>query len=135
MDKYWRAGVFDPKKTKLHEALHAAVAQLLGGEVVEIQINKDGSGWANTANKYYWQDLAVWLAPALIGDMSGGDEAYVNRQKPRRRGYAWGWLKKNRTIIMRRAKSIESKMKRPPGKLKWNPETTQWKWNPRRRAK
>ena len=139
MAEYWSKlpkEEFSSDDTPLHEALHAAVADILGGEPFEITITADGSGEAvyNPMGPC-WQDVAITLAPALVGTMSKYDSRYVARQNPRRRGYAWGWLKKNKGRIMRRAKAIEQKIGRPPGKLKWDPEKMRWKWKPKRRAK
>ena len=131
---YWRAAPWDPSRGKiaLHESLHAAVAQLLGGEAYTIAVNKE-SGWARTTNQWPWQDIAVWLAPALISDMSVVDEKYIKRQSSRQRGYAWGWLKKNRRRIMRLAYKIRAQIGAGVGKLEWNPETTRWKWKRRKK--
>lgn len=131
---YWRAALWNPDHNKiaLHESLHAAVAQLLDGEAYTIKINKE-SGWAITTNKWHWQDIAVWLAPALINDMSAGDEKYIKRQKPRQRGYAWGWLKRNRRRIMRRAYKIRVQIGGGTGRLEWDPDTTRWKWMRRKK--
>src|SRR3990167_8616874 len=98
--EYWRSSTtpFDENTplTPLHEALHAAVAQLLGGEVEKISIKKGGEGWAiYSVPDRPWQDVATWLAPALIGDLSPGDEAWLKGQNPKRRGLKWapetGW--------------------------------------------
>jgi len=86
--EYWRSSTvaFEERgdKTPLHEALHAAVAQLLGGEVLKISIKRGGEGWALTRTNRSWQDVATWLAPALINDLSPGDEAWLKRQNSRR---------------------------------------------------
>src|SRR3990167_10737462 len=120
--------------TPLHEALHAAVAQLLGGEVEKISIKKGGEGWAiYSAPPRPWQDIAVWLAPSLINDLSPGDETWLKRQNARRRGYAWSWIQKNQKRIMRRAGSIAKEMGKTPGTLKWDPEIEWWTWKPRKR--
>ena len=129
---YWVAAPWDPSNIALHESLHAAVAQLLGGEAYTIKINKE-SGWASTEYQLGWRNIAVWLAPALINDMSVGDEKYIKRQSSRQRGYAWGWLKKNRRRIMTRARRIASKIGGGTGRLDWNPETTRWKWKRRKK--
>lgn len=120
--------------SKVHEALHAAVVQILGGVVERITLDDSGGGAAYLeADLPGWRDLAVTLAPALIHDISRDDATFLARQKPRRRAYAWGWLKRNRRRIMRRANSIAGEMGRPPGKLKWDPEKTRWIWKHRRK--
>jgi len=138
--EYWRASTTPFSEgthlTPLHEALHVAVAQLLGGEVEKISIKKGGEGWATYSSPPRpWQDIAVWLAPALINDLSPGDETWLKRQNPRRRGYAWSWIQKNKKRIMRRAGSIAKEMGKTPGTLSWNPETDCWVWKPRKRHK
>ena len=133
--EYWRSSTVAFSEaahlTPLHEALHAAVAQLLGGEVERISIKKGGEGWAiySTPDRP-WQDIAVWLAPALINDLSPGDEAWLKRQNHRRRGYAWSWIQKNKRQIMRRAGAIAKEMGRTPGTLKWDPDEG-WIWKAR----
>ena len=129
-----RPGRESKELTPLHEALHAAVVQILGGITYEITIDDSGGGETTLDElEPRWQDLAVTLAPALIGDISRSDARYLRRQRPHRRGYAWGWLKRNRRLIMRRANLIAGEMGRPPGKLKWDPETTRWTWKHRRK--
>ena len=134
--EYWRASTLAFEKgihlTPLHEALHVAVAQLLGGEAEKISIKKGGEGWAiYSVPDRPWKDVATWLAPALIGDLSPGDEAWLKRQNPKRRGYAWAWIMKNKKQIMRRAGAIAAEMGKTPGVLKWDPETEWWVWKAR----
>ena len=134
--EYWRSSTEDFKEryhlTPLHEALHAAVAQLLGGEVTKISIKKGGEGWAiYSAPPRPWQDIAVWLAPSLINDLSPGDETWLKRQNARRRGYAWSWIQKNKKRIMRRAGAIAKEIGGTPGTLKWDPEIEVWTWKAR----
>ena len=105
---------------------------MLGGEVVKISILAKGEGWALTANDYPWQNIAVWLAPALLDNLSPGDERWLKRQNPYRRGYAWGWLQKNRRRILKQAKQIEAKMGRTTGTLTWDPEMERWQWKKRK---
>src|SRR3990167_5138571 len=134
--EYWRASTLAFEKgihlTPLHEALHAAVAQLLGGEVERISIKKGGEGWAiYEVPTRPWQDIAVWLAPTLINDLSPGDETWLKRQNSRRRGYAWAWIQKNKKQIMRRAGAIAKEMGKTPGTMKWDPELEWWIWKAR----
>ena len=135
---YWkwdgRPGRESRELTPLHEALHAAVTQILGGMAYSITIDDSGGGLAFTDNMpVRWEDIAVWLAPALINDISRGDADYLKHQNCHKRGFAWGWLRKNRRRIMRLANKIAGEMGRPPGELKWDPETTRWKWERRKR--
>ena len=135
---YWkwdgRPGRESRELTPLHEALHAAVAQILGGMAYSITIDDSGGGSALTDNMpARWEDIATWLAPALINDISRGDADYLKHQNRHKRGFAWGWLRKNRRRIMRLANKIVGEMGRPPGKLKWDPETTRWTWEHRRK--
>jgi len=136
--EYWEwdgcPGRESKELTPLHEALHAAVVQILGGTTYEITIDDSGGGEATLDElEPRWQDLAVTLAPALISDISRSDAKYLKRQNPYRRGYAWGWLQRNRRRIMRLANSIAGEMGRPPGKLKWDPEKIRWTWKHRRK--
>ena len=136
MAEYWSklpAEEFSSDDTPLHEALHAAVTEILEGEPIEISLNVSGGGETLFRSDGGWKEIATTLAPALVGTMSKVDYAYVARQNSRRRGYAWGWLKKNKRRIIRRAKAIERKIGKPPGKLKWDPERMKWKWQPRKR--
>ena len=137
MAEYWSKlpkEEFSSDDTPLHEALHTAVTEILEGMPIQISITASGEGEALFNSVGGWKEIAATLAPALVGTMSKKDSAYVARQNPRRRGYAWGWLKKNKGRIMRRAKAIERKIGRPPGKLKWDPEKMRWKWKPRKRV-
>jgi hypothetical protein len=119
--------------TPLHEALHAAVVQILGGTIYEITIDDSGGGETTLDELTKWQDLAVTLAPALINDISRSDAEYLKRQNHHRRGYAWGWLTRHRRRIIRRANSIVGEIGRPPGLLRWDPEKTRWIWKHRRK--
>lgn len=125
-----------PEKTPKHEALHAAVAHILGYEADKIRINKDGSGiverkWEKDIG---WHRAAIHLAPVLIDDLASTDAEHVATVNAHTRGYAWGWLKQNRRRILRRANEIVSKMGRPGGTLQWTEDGT-WKWRPRKKVK
>src|SRR3990167_9666148 len=76
-----RPGRDSKELTPLHEALHAAVVQILGGTAYEITIDDSGGGEATLDELHpKWQDLAVTLAPALINDVSRSDAKYLKRQ-------------------------------------------------------
>ena len=129
-----RPGRESKELSPLHEALHAAVAQILGGTAYSITLDDSGGGSALTGDvKWHWMDVATWLAPALINDISSGDAEFLKRQNHYQRGFAWGWLKRNRRRIMRRAHAIVGQMGRPPGRLRWDPKTTGWTWKHRRK--
>jgi hypothetical protein len=118
--KYWQdRGRWDASTTPIHEALHAAVGFATGGLCYWIKLYANGEGRAGAYSVLGWKQAAIFLAPALINDISPGDEEFLRYINPHRRGYAWGWLKKNRRKIMRMAKQIRSKMGKKPGRLVW----------------
>lgn len=129
-------GERSPEKTPKHEALHAAVAYILGYEPYRIRINKDGSGAVERRweREIGWHRAAIHLAPVLIDDLASTDAEQVATVGARTRGYAWRWLKQNRRKVLRKATEIASKMGRPGGTLQWTEDGT-WKWRPRKRRK
>lgn len=131
MRKYWQANPDSLKNVHLlpmHEALHAAVAEVFGAELRYIRLRKRTGLMDYRPNPLPvgWQEAAVKLAPALIDDMAPGDQDSLSYVSSRRRGYAWGWLLRNRTPLLRRARSIVDQMGTPPGVLKRNGE--EWRW-------
>lgn len=92
----------------LHEALHAAVAELLGFTWTKIVLKKRTGfiNWEPKSRILDWKNAAVESAPALIDDMSEGDAGLIRRYKPRTRGYAWSWLCRHREAILERANTI-----------------------------
>ena len=64
-----------------------------------------------------WQEAAVWLAPFLIDDMSLSDEEAISRIPSRVRGYARGWLTREKTEISQLALLISNKIGTGPGTL------------------
>lgn len=138
---YWRAnpeadGDHTPEKTPKHEALHAAVAYLLGYEPRLIRINKDGSGIVDRRWNIEpaWHRAAMHLAPVLIDDLASTDADYLRGINPRSRGYAWRWLKENRRRILRKANEFVSNMGKPGGTLHFKDDGTM-KWTPRKKAR
>ena len=110
---YWQPnpqakGALTPEKTPKHEALHTAVAIILGYHPIRIRINKDGSGvvdreWENETG---WHRAAIHLAPVLIDDLASTDATQIATVNSRVRGYAWRWLKENRRRILRKANEM-----------------------------
>ena len=92
----------------LHEGSHAAVAELLGFTWTKIVLKKRTGfiNWEPKSRILDWKNAAVEIAPALIDDMSNGDAENGLKYKPRTRGYAWSWLRKNRDAILERANAI-----------------------------
>ena len=138
---YWQPnphakGYFTPEKTPKHEALHTAVAIILGYRPVKIRINKDGSGVADTEPfpRVGWHRAAMALAPVLIDDFGTSDQEYMSGVRPRSRGYAWRWLKENRNKILRKANKIVTEMGKPGGTLLWNDDGSV-EWRPRKKVK
>lgn len=125
-----------PDKTPKHEALHTAVAIILGYEPQRIRLNKDGSGAALNLPFPHpgWHRAAIGLAPVLIDDLATTDVDYMSGVMPRSRGYAWGWLTRNKARIMRKASSIVKLMGRPGGTLLWN-EDGSVEWRPRKKTR
>ena len=125
--EYWMA-TENPKDslevTHLHEALHAAAGIMLGGWCMWMKTRTDGTGTAMTTGIHGWREIAVWLAPLLINDLSDGDERWLEWQNSHSRGYAFFWLKKNRRRLLRRAKKLAAEMN-GPGILRFK-----WRWYP-----
>ena len=111
----------------LHEALHAAVCEVLGGTWEKIVLRKT-TGLINYERGLdKWKMAAIELAPVLIDDMSDGDQTLVKFYPARTRGYAWGWLKRNKDLLMARANEIaaatdgQGTLRNDNGKLVWKP--------------
>lgn len=135
MRKYWEANPAALKNKHLlplHEALHATVCEVMGESWDRLILRKTTGRieWdrGNTKLKR-WQWAAVEIAPALIDDMSDGDENQARKFSPRTRGYAWAWLKRNRETLMERANQIAAATNGPGtlynngGKLVWRSKT------------
>ena len=114
----------------LHEGLHAATCEALGFIWQNIKLNKTTGifNWDRVkfrATK--WKVAAVDLAPALIDDMSGSDQDSVKLYPARTRGYAWGWINRNREALLLRANEIAAAtdgrgvLLNKEGKLIWKP--------------
>ena len=137
---YWceRNCGYNEETTKMHEALHASVSGVFGFYRKKIVVRSDWSGYSDIYTGNGWKQVAVWLAPTLIDDISGGDEEWLQNIGPHQRGYAWGWLKKNRKRIMARAKRLVAKMDEGPGRLEfgnyWNNTARCWKSSRRKRT-
>ena len=129
-------GANSPEKTPKHEALHAAVALILGYEPYKITINKDGSGIVDRVwqNKPDWHRAAIHLAPILIDDLATTDAEQLVHVNPHTRGYAWRWLKQNRRKIMREANEMVRNMGNPGGTL-WLLNDGTMEWRPRKKAR
>ena len=136
---YWHENcTYDNMETtKLHEALHASVAGIFGFLRRKIVVRADCSGYSDSYCGGGWKQVAIWLAPVLIDDISWGDEEWLEYINPHRRGYAWNWLKKNRKRIMARAKRLVAKMGDGPGNLIFNGpwDNTAKCWKSSRRTK
>ena len=113
----------------LHEGSHAAVAELLGFTWTKIVLKKRTGfiNWEPKSRILDWKNAAVELAPALIDDMSNGDAENMLKYKPRTRGYAWTWLRKNRETIMERANAIAAKTEGPGTLVKKGNGVFVWK--------
>lgn len=135
MRKYYEANPAALKNKHLlplHEALHATVCEVMGESWAKIVLRKTTGRieWdRGTIKLKKWQVAAVEIAPALIDDMSEGDENQARKFSPRTRGYAWAWLKKNRDMLMVRANEIAAATNGPGilynenGKLTWRSKT------------
>ena len=125
-----------PEKTPRHEALHAAVAYILGYEPYRIRVNKDGSGIVDRRweNEIGWHRAAIHMAPVLIDDLAKTDAEQLVHVNPHTRGYAWRWLKQNRRKIMREANKMVRNMGKPGGTL-WLLDDGTMEWMPRKRTK
>ena len=131
--RYWEANpnaIRNRHLLALHEGLHAAAAELLGFPWTKIVL-KRRTGFINWDPKHIildWKNAAVELAPALIDDMSNGDAENMSKYKPRTRGFAWAWLRKNRETLMERANAIAAATDGPgtlhnlEGILVWKPK-------------
>jgi hypothetical protein len=87
---YWRSNcTYTLETTKLHEALHASVSGIFGWYRKKIVIRADSTGYSDSYYDRTWRGVAVWLAPALINDISWGDEEWLLSINPHQRGYAW----------------------------------------------
>ena len=119
--EYWQANprsLNNKHLLQLHEALHASVVNLLGSVWYKIVTHKiEGYTDHNRRELKGWKLAAVDLAPVLIDDISPGDARNLEKVKPRTRGYAYGWLKKNHKRIMDQANLIASEMEPGPGEL------------------
>lgn len=136
MRKYWEANPNSLKNKHLlpmHEALHIAVVLLFGGEPKYILIRTRTGQCDYRPNPLApgWREAACRLAPALIDDMSEGDSESFGWIQPRRRGYAWGWLNKNRETIMLAANEIARHMGPGPGRLLPAETESGWTWVPK----
>jgi len=137
--EYWRENcAYSIESSKLHEALHASVAGIFGYYRRKIVVRRDASGYADIYTGEGWREVAVWLAPVLMNDISWGDEEWLQDINPHQRGYAWAWLKKNRKRITARARRLVVKMDDGPGKLMfgapWSNTAKCWK-SSRRKSK
>jgi len=144
--RYWQArDGFRPADTAhltpLHESLHCAVAYLLGGWCTSLWVRENGRGEAGTRGVLHgWQNTAVTLAPVLINDVSSGDEEWLQGRNVYQRGYAYRWLKENRSRVMRLARRIEREVGDTPGALRFKrtyriPKKGEMRWVPKRKRR
>ena len=133
MRKYYEA---NPKAIKnkhllaLHEGLHAAACEALGLIWQNIKLNKT-TGTLNwdrlKLGTAKWKEAAIDLAPAIIDDMSDSDQDSTKLYPARTRGYAWGWINRNREALLLRANEIAAAtdgrgvLLNKEGKLVWKP--------------
>ena len=135
MRKYWEANP-DSFKNKhllsMHESLHMAVAIRFGCTPQYILLRtRTGRAEFGRNLLMQWQAAAVELAPALIDDMSSGDEDFLMRKiPPRERGRGWVWLKKHREEIIAEANDIARHIPSGPGRLVWS--EGEWVWKPKK---
>jgi hypothetical protein len=135
--RYWHENPDSMKNKHLlpqHEALHMAVAMMLGAKPKWILLRKTTGACDYTPNPLPvgWREAAIKLAPALIDDMSPGDAGPFSWIPARRRGFAWGWLKRNREEITQRANEIARHMGPRPGRLLPTETSPYWEWVPKK---
>lgn len=107
----------DVSSTILHEAYHAAASLLCLGMDHQIVVHKNGHGHSRSYESRRWERIAVWLAPALLNDLSHGDVQYLVTCNRHAVAYAWGWLHKNRRRVQRVAKMLARRFGSRPGRL------------------